>query len=174
MVCSVILIKPPADDFRHPIVGPTANRIPTHGAARRRVGSICDRPDLLYSDRLLRSGFSIPKQSLCQNREGRATNLPSTHHPGLGWLEAWSPETPTKEGQGCGDPGTIHRPLVAQRLPYRLRCGQGGQVRLRLWHVAGSCRKRRGKVEWDQDEGSVEYDIRAFSAVSLRRLLSTR
>jgi hypothetical protein len=77
MVCSVILIKPPADDFRHPIVGPTANRIPTHGAARRRVSSICDRPDLLYSDRLLRSGFSIPKQSLCQNREGIATNLPS-------------------------------------------------------------------------------------------------
>src|SRR5216683_698739 len=170
MVCSVILIKPPADDFRHPIVRPTANRIPTHGDARRRVGSICDRPDLLYSDRLLRSGFSIPKQSLCQNREGIARTFRQPITLALaGWRRGRLRRRPRK--------GRVVAILArsiglwwlnACRIVYVVdKVDKFGFAYGTLPDHAGSG-EERWLVEWDQDEGSVWYDIRAFSAVSLR------
>ena len=41
----------------------------------------------------------------------------------LGWVEAWSPETPIQTGRGRGGHCPKPRSLVAERLPDRLRRG---------------------------------------------------
>ena len=42
----------------------------------------------------------------------------------LGWVEAWPPDTPIQDRRGRGGDGAGHRPLVAQRLPDRVRRGR--------------------------------------------------
>ena len=87
----------------------------------------------------------------------------------LGWLEAWSPETPIQTGEVVAIVARCHRPVVAQRLPDRVRRGRGRgrsagsaspTARCPIMPGAG---EERFLIEWDRDDDSVWYDILAFS-----------
>jgi uncharacterized protein (UPF0548 family) len=86
----------------------------------------------------------------------------------LGWVEAWSPETPIKSGEVVGVMGRVIGLwwLNACRIVYVI--DEGGPVQ-RFGFAYGTLPghvesgEERFLIEWDQGENSVWYDILAFS-----------
>jgi uncharacterized protein (UPF0548 family) len=87
---------------------------------------------------------------------------------GLGWVEAWPPETPIKSGEVVGVMGYVMGVwwLNACRIVYVI--DEGGPVQ-RFGFAYGTLPghvesgEERFLIEWDRDENSVWYDILAFS-----------
>ena len=86
----------------------------------------------------------------------------------LGWVEAWSPETPIKSGEVVGVMGHVIGLwwLNACRIVYVV--DEGGPVQ-RFGFAYGTLPghvesgEERFMIEWDRAENSVWYDILAFS-----------
>ncbi len=86
----------------------------------------------------------------------------------LGWVEAWSPETPIKSGEIVGVIGRVIGLwwLNACRIVYVI--DEGGTVQ-RFGFAYGTLPghvesgEERFLIEWDRSENSVWYDILAFS-----------
>jgi uncharacterized protein (UPF0548 family) len=86
----------------------------------------------------------------------------------LGWVEAWSPETPIKPGEVVGVLGHVIGLwwLNACRIVYVI--DEGGPVQ-RFGFAYGTLPghvesgEERFLIEWDRGENSVWYDILAFS-----------
>ena len=112
--------------------------------ARSKVGMLSFRK--LTVEPLTALASSSAKASRCSGRPSPPCG--GGNNSARGWLEARSPEPLIKPGEVVAVMGrVINQRVVAQRLPDRVLRGRGGtdlEVRLRLRHVAGTRRERRG------------------------------
>ena len=125
-------------DFTYPAVGATAAVPP--------AGYVVDRTRIKLGEG--EAVFRAAKAALGRWEQFR-----------LGWVEAWPPDTPIQAGEVVAVRGPAPRPVVAQRLPDRLRRGRGRGRSRGSASPTARCRatpragEERFLIEWDRASG---------------------